>query len=67
MDAAQILLVGGGAFLAGGMNAIAGGGTFFSFPALLAAGVPPVMANASNTVGISEKPMKALLSWLNLA
>ncbi len=28
MDAAQILLVGGGAFLAGGMNAIAGGGTF---------------------------------------
>ena len=52
MDAAQILLVGGGAFLAGGMNAIAGGGTFFSFPALLAAGVPPVMANASNTVAM---------------
>ena len=45
-------LVGGGAFLAGGMNAIAGGGTFFSFPALLAAGVPPVTANASNTVAL---------------
>ena len=29
-----------GAFMAGGMNAMAGGGTFFSFPALLAAGVP---------------------------
>ena len=41
-----------GAFLAGGMNALAGGGTFFSFPALLAAGVPPVMANASNTVAL---------------
>lgn len=52
MDAAQTLLVGGGAFMAGGMNAIAGGGTFFSFPALLAAGVPPVMANASNTVAM---------------
>jgi uncharacterized membrane protein YfcA len=52
MDATQLLLVGGGAFLAGGMNAIAGGGTFFSFPALLAAGVPPVMANASNTVAM---------------
>jgi len=52
MDASQALLVGGGAFLAGGMNAMAGGGTFFSFPALLAAGVPPVMANASNSVAM---------------
>ena len=52
MDSAQILLVGGGAFLAGGMNAMAGGGTFFSFPALLAAGVPPITANASNTVAM---------------
>lgn len=52
MDALQASLVGGGAFLAGGMNAIAGGGTFFSFPALLAAGVPPVTANASNTVAL---------------
>lgn len=41
-----------GAFMAGGMNAMAGGGTFFSFPALLAAGVPPVMANASNSVAL---------------
>ena len=35
MDATQIVLVGGGALLAGAMNAMAGGGTFFSFPALL--------------------------------
>ena len=52
MDATQIVLVGGGALLAGAMNAMAGGGTFFSFPALLAAGVPPVMANASNAVAM---------------
>ena len=51
-DPIGFLLVAGGAFLAGGMNALAGGGTFFSFPALLAAGVPPVMANASNTVAL---------------
>ena len=38
--------------MAGSMNALAGGGTFFSFPALLAAGIPPVMANASNTVAL---------------
>ncbi|MFC5300427.1 sulfite exporter TauE/SafE family protein [Azospira restricta] len=55
MDASQFAsfaLIAAGAFLAGGMNAIAGGGTFFSFPALLAAGVPPVTANASNTVAL---------------
>ncbi len=46
------LLVGAGAFAAGAMNAMAGGGTFFSCPAMLAAGVPPVMANASNTVAL---------------
>ena len=51
-DPIALLLVAGGAFLAGGMNALAGGGTFFSFPALLAAGVPPVTANASNTVAL---------------
>lgn len=57
----DIALVGAGAFLAGGMNAIAGGGTFFSFPALLAAGVPPVMANASNTVGLC--PASLVSAW----
>jgi uncharacterized membrane protein YfcA len=51
-DPMGLLLVAGGAFLAGGMNALAGGGTFFSFPALLAAGVPAVTANASNTVAL---------------
>jgi uncharacterized membrane protein YfcA len=52
MQLTDALLVAGGAFLAGGMNAMAGGGTFFSFPAMLAAGVPPVTANASNTVAL---------------
>lgn len=35
--------------LSGGVNAIAGGGSFISFPALLFAGLPPVIANATNT------------------
>src|SRR5271154_712302 len=39
--------------LAGGtMNGIAGGGTFAVFPALLFAGVPPVPANATNSVAL---------------
>ena len=33
--------------LAGAMNALAGGGSFVTLPALIAAGVPSVSANAS--------------------
>ena len=39
-------------FLAGIINAMAGGGSFISFPALLAIGVLPVQANATNTVAL---------------
>src|ERR1700761_2420882 len=38
--------------IAGVMNAMASGGSFISFPAMLAMGVPPVQANATNTVAI---------------
>jgi uncharacterized membrane protein YfcA len=40
------------ALIAGAMNAMAGGGSFISFPALMAAGIPPVNANATNTVAL---------------
>ena len=52
MSFPELLLIAVGALLAGAVNAIAGGGTFFSFPALLAIGVPPVVANASNSVAL---------------
>lgn len=38
--------------LAGIMNAMAGGGTFLAFPALLGMGIPPIEANATNTVAL---------------
>ncbi len=38
--------------LAGVMNAMAGGGSFISFPAMLGMGVPPIEANATNTVAL---------------
>jgi uncharacterized membrane protein YfcA len=38
--------------VAGVMNAMAGGGSFISFPAMLGMGVPPVQANATNTVAL---------------
>jgi hypothetical protein len=45
-------LVFGAGFVAGAMNALAGGGSFVSLPALIAAGVPSVQANASSTVAL---------------
>lgn len=42
-----LLLIAG--LLGGAINSLAGGGSFIVFPALLFAGVPPVLANASNT------------------
>ena len=38
--------------IAGVMNAMAGGGSFISFPAMLAIGVAPIQANATNTVAL---------------
>jgi len=38
--------------IAGGINSVAGGGSFISFPALLFVGIPPVNANATNTVAL---------------
>ncbi len=45
-------LLAGAGLLAGAMNAIAGGGSFVSLPALVAVGVPSVSANASSTVAL---------------
>ena len=44
----ELLLLCAG-LIAGAINTLAGGGSFVLFPALLAAGIPPVIANASNT------------------
>src|SRR5271169_468552 len=40
------------AVLAGAINSVAGGGSFISFPSLLFVGIPPVNANATNTVAL---------------
>jgi uncharacterized membrane protein YfcA len=46
----QLLLVAGAAFITGLMNAVAGGGSFVSFPALLFIGMPPIPANVTTTL-----------------
>jgi uncharacterized membrane protein YfcA len=48
----QAIVLAISAFAAGIVNAIAGGGTLITFPALLAIGVPAVASNATNTVAL---------------
>lgn len=57
----DFILVGGAGFLAGVMNALAGGGSFVTLPALIAAGVPSVNANASSTVALL--PGSSVSAW----
>ncbi len=52
MHAHPWILLAAAAFGAGVVNAIAGGGSLLSFPALLFTGMPSVAANATNTVAI---------------
>jgi uncharacterized membrane protein YfcA len=63
MDVLQILLLVGAGILGGAANAIAGGGTFFTFPALLMVGMPPVAANASNSLAIWPGHAFAMLGY----
>lgn len=56
------LLVGGAAVAAGAVNALAGGGTLISFPLLTAAGIPPVIANVTNTVALCPGYLAAALA-----
>lgn len=52
MTPGAALLVAGAGFVGGAVNAVAGGGTLVTFPALLAAGLPPVLANTTSSVGL---------------
>jgi hypothetical protein len=45
----ELLFLFGAGFLGGVLNSIAGGGSFITFPALIYVGVPPIIANATNT------------------
>jgi uncharacterized membrane protein YfcA len=51
-DLAAILLAAGAGVLGGAMNALAGGGTFATLPALIALGLPANFANATSNVAL---------------
>jgi uncharacterized membrane protein YfcA len=52
MTVEEAILVAVAAFFAGGINAIAGGGTLIGFPVLIAIGYSSKVANVTNTIGI---------------
>lgn len=52
MDAGTLALVAAVALAAGAVNAVAGGGSLLLFPSLVAAGLPPLAANVTNTTAL---------------
>jgi uncharacterized membrane protein YfcA len=57
------LVTGAAAFGAGVLNAIAGGGSFLTFPALVFAGVPPLAANATSAAAVSPGYLGSTLGF----
>lgn len=52
LDPFNLFLLLSAAFMAGALNAVAGGGSFLTLPALVLTGMPPVIANATGTVAL---------------
>lgn len=61
IDLASLLLAAGAGLVGGAMNALAGGGTFATLPALIALGLPANVANATSNVALL--PGAAASAW----
>src|SRR5512135_1354204 len=51
------------ALLAGALNSVAGGGSFFSFPTLIFTGVPAINANATNTIALWPGSVASVVAY----
>ncbi len=60
---ASSMLLLAAAFAAGVLNAIAGGGSFLTLPALIFTGVPPIMANATSALAVSPGYLGSTLGF----
>jgi len=63
MDLTTWALLFGGGFVAGGVTAVAGGASFLTFPLLIAAGLPPMVANITNWVALMPGNFMALAAY----
>src|SRR5947208_13155698 len=61
MTGSLVILI--AAFAAGAINAIAGGGTLLSFPALVWIGRNPILANATNAVALWPGSFSAMVGF----
>lgn len=61
--AAEYALLAASAFVAGVINSLAGGGTLLTYPALLAAGISPIHANATSTVCLVQGSLAAFWGY----
>ncbi|MGH8877808.1 MAG: sulfite exporter TauE/SafE family protein [Stackebrandtia sp.] len=52
MDLGQVCLLLAAGLAAGSVNALAGGGSLITFPALVTIGLPPVTANVTNSISV---------------
>ncbi len=59
----QYALILGAGLVAGFVNAMAGGGSLLTLPALMVGGMPSLLANGSNRLGILSQGMAAMLSF----
>ncbi len=57
-----VLLIAAAGFLAGVQNALAGGGSFITFPALLLAGLNPLAANITSTIAMFPSQMTSAIA-----
>lgn len=62
MHIAQYAMIALAALLGGAVNALAGGGTLITFPALTAAGISPLAASVTNTVALCPGYLGATLA-----
>ena len=58
-----LLFVAAAGILGGAMNAVAGGGSFVTLPALVAVGVPSLDANATNTVALVPSALASAFAY----
>ena len=63
LEPMRLALVALAAMGGGIVNAIAGGGTLLTFPALIGLGVPPLMANATSTVALWPGTLTSFWSY----
>ena len=59
----EVIVIAAAGVLGGAMNAVAGGGSFVTLPVLVAAGVPALNANATNTVALVPSALASAFAY----